>query len=158
VVFPVCIAVAPFFDSGLYAPHRGYRRAGGDRCHHHHFSALERRVQRKALQMTELDVRARFDAALPDEYEWDEREATLLAIAERQSARIEQLEALLDDQGLSVKGSTGQDRLNPLVAELRLQYSALARTVEGIRLPDETSETKKSVRHQRAAARRWSAA
>ncbi|MFE6965678.1 hypothetical protein ACFVAJ_11205 [Agromyces sp. NPDC057679] len=108
--------------------------------------------------MTELDVRARFDAALPDEYEWDEREATLLAIAERQSAHIEQLEALLEAQGLSVKGSTGQNRLNPLVAELRLQYAALSRTVEGIRLPGESPEEKKSPRHQRAAARRWGAA
>lgn len=106
--------------------------------------------------MSELDVRSRFDAALPDEYEWDEREATLLAIAERQSGRIEQLEALLTQQGLSVIGSTGQQRLNPLVAELRLQYAALARTVEGIRLPDESEQAApKSVRHQRAAKRRW---
>lgn len=108
--------------------------------------------------MSELDVRSRFDAALPDEYEWDEREATLLAIAERQSARIEQLEALLDEQGLTVEGSKGQPRLNPLVAELRLQYAALARTVEGIRLPEESADAQKSVRHQRAAARRWNGA
>jgi len=103
--------------------------------------------------MTDLDVRTTLDQALGDLYEWDPRELAMLAIAEAIQDTIRDLEDLLTAQGLMVSGSKGQPRLNPVVAELRLQRAALARTIEGIRLPDESAN--KSVRHQRAAQRRW---
>lgn len=103
-----------------------------------------------------LDPRAVLDAALPDGMEWDERELVQLGILERLAKHIEALEAELAEHGYVDTGSKGQLRVSPLVSELRLQYAAMARIAEAIRLPNET-EAPKSVRHQRAARRRWAA-
>lgn len=101
-----------------------------------------------------LDPRAVLEQALPAEMEWDERELVLLGILERQARHIEQLEAELAASSYLDVGSRGQVRVNPLVAELRLQYAAMARVAEAVRLPAEVGPAK-SVRHQRAARRRW---
>lgn len=103
---------------------------------------------------SELNPRATLEAALPANMEFDEREIVLLGVLERQAVHIERLEAELSKLEYMDVGSAGQVRVNPLVAELRLQYAAMARTAEAIRLPDELSRPK-SVRHQRAANRRW---
>lgn len=103
----------------------------------------------------EFDPRTTLEAALPEGMEWDEREIVLLGIVGRQVKHIERLEAELAERGYVDTGSKGQVRISPFVSELRLQYAAMARVAEAIRLPDET-EKPKSLRHQRAAARRWS--
>ncbi len=111
--------------------------------------------------VTAFDPRAVLESALveandgaADEIEWDEREIVLLGVLDRQAKHIQNLEAELAVHGYVDSGSKGQVRVSPLVSELRLQYAALARVAEAIRLPDESSPPK-SVRHQRAARRRW---
>ncbi|WP_426319939.1 hypothetical protein [Microbacterium sp. E-13] len=101
-----------------------------------------------------FDPRAVLEAALPDDLEWDEREVVLLGVLERQARHIAALEAELATHGYLDTGSKGQVRVSPLVSELRLQYAAMARVAEAIRLPGE-AEKPKAVRHQRAARRRW---
>lgn len=104
------------------------------------------------------DLRKQLDASLPDQMEWDERDLVVLGIASNIADSIAELELQLRTDGLMVKGSMGQLRMNPVVTELRLQRSALARILEGIRLPNEV-ERPKSVRHQRAGRRSsWKAA
>lgn len=88
--------------------------------------------------------------------EFDERDLAILDLARAARNDIADLEALLLEQGLTVAGSTGQSRLNPVVAELRLQRGTLARMLADLRLPDESGQVQKSVRHQRAARARWS--
>lgn len=101
----------------------------------------------------DLNPRAVLEAALPESMEWDERELVQLGILERQASHINALEKELSQHGYLDTGSKGQLRVNPLVSELRLQYAAMARVAEAIRLPGE--EVVKSVRHQRAANQRW---
>lgn len=103
---------------------------------------------------TPLQPRETLEAALPEGMEWDERELVLLSVLERQAGHIANLESALAEHGYLDQGSKGQLRVSPLVSELRLQYAAMARVAEAIRLPDET-EKPKSIRHQRAARRRW---
>lgn len=100
-----------------------------------------------------MDPRAVIEAALPEGNEWDEREVVLLGVLERYAGHIHRLEQELAQHGYIDLGSKGQLRVSPLVSELRLQYAAMARVAEAIRLPDD--EKPKSVRHQRAARRRW---
>lgn len=113
--------------------------------------------------VTPFDPRAVLEQALvtanedadDGELEWDERELTLLSVIDRQAHHIRALEAELAVHGYIDTGSKGQVRVSPIVSELRLQYAALARVAEAIRLPGEVVP-QKSVRHQRAARRRWS--
>lgn len=94
--------------------------------------------------------------ALPEGWVWDEREIVLLGVLERQARHIENLEAALAEQDYLTTTAKGDVKVNPLVVELRLSYSAMSRTAEAIRLPDVDGESSnKSVRHQRAARRRW---
>lgn len=97
-------------------------------------------------------------AALPEDAEWDERELVLLNLARRQADDTAKLELLLRRQGLTVIGSTGQERLNPLVAELRQQRLTLARLLAEVRLPDEGIGPSRNVRKVRAAQTRWARA
>lgn len=103
---------------------------------------------------TVTDPRQVLEAALPEGMEWDERELVLLGILDRQAKHVHELEAALQTTGYLDTGSRGQVRVNPIVSELRLQYAAMARVAEAIRLPDEVGQGK-SIRHQRAAQRRW---
>lgn len=105
----------------------------------------------------EFDPRMVLEAALPDGFEWDERELVLLGILERQARHVAALEDALAGSEYLTTTARGEPRVNPLVQELRLQYAAMSRTAEGIRLPAESDGSGKSVRHQRAARRRWGA-
>lgn len=106
--------------------------------------------------VTPFDPAGTIQQALPDGWVWDEREIVLLGILERQAKHIEQLEAALSDAEYLTRTAKGEPKVNPLVAELRLQYAAMSRTAEAIRLPDvDGATTSKSIRHQRAAMRRW---
>lgn len=103
---------------------------------------------------SQFDPKTTLEAALPEGMEWDEREIVLLGILERQAKHVERLEAELAERGYVDTGSKGQVRISPFVSELRLQYAAMARVAEAIRLPDEL-ERPKAIRQQRAANRRW---
>lgn len=104
--------------------------------------------------MGALDVRQQFQAELPDGFRFDARDLALLATAQRIADRIDALEAELEATGLTVTGSTGQPRLSPVVSEIRLQQTALARVLDGVHIPAGDGE-RKSPRHQRAATTRW---
>lgn len=106
--------------------------------------------------VTPFDPAGTIQQALPEGWVWDERETVLLGILERQAKHIEQLETALAGAEYLTLTAKGEPKVNPLVAELRLQYAAMSRTAEAIRLPDvDGASSSKSVRHQRAAMRRW---
>lgn len=58
-------------------------------------------------------------------FEFDEWEVPLVETACRQADTVAELEAVLLEGGMVVTGSTGQQRLNPAVSELRQARLAL---------------------------------
>lgn len=86
--------------------------------------------------------------------EWNEIELAIIDIASHQADDVAQLEGLLAEQGATVMGSTGQERLSPVFAELRQSRLALAKMLGELRLPDQGPMSKNPVK-QRAANRRW---
>lgn len=97
--------------------------------------------------------------ALQGSAEWDERESALLDLARRMADDIDRLETVLTEQVSVIKGSTGQDRLNPVFGELRQQRLALAKVLGEVRLPDEglVGGAVPNAKKSRAAATRWRA-
>ena len=109
-----------------------------------------------ARNLERFDPAATIQKALPEGWAWDERELVLLGILERQAKHVEALEDALVGVDYMTTTAKGEPKVNPLVAELRLQYAAMSRTAEAVRLPETDGESSgKSVRHQRAARRRW---
>lgn len=100
--------------------------------------------------MSALSAGTRLRRRVSRGVEWDASERERLALAVAVADSIEQLEKLLEEQGLTLKGSMGQIRLNPAVTELRLQRSALARILSDLRIPTEDPAAK-DPRKQRAA-------
>jgi hypothetical protein len=88
---------------------------------------------------------------LPEDREWDEREAALLELASRQAADVDRLEADIVENG--VRLSDG--RLNPAFGEVRQGRVALARILAGVDVPDGASMT--TLRARKAAEARWDA-
>jgi hypothetical protein len=71
---------------------------------------------------------------------------------------IERLRVALETAPLLVRGSLGQDRANPLLAEIRQARALQAQLFRRLDLPDvETDENRKpkSAQHQHAARARW---
>jgi hypothetical protein len=88
--------------------------------------------------------------SLPASHEWDEREASLLALAEAQARDIEALEAVIAERGVAAKDSW---RLNAAVSEVRQARVALARILGQIYIP-EIGRTS-SGHASKAARARW---
>ncbi|MEI6621669.1 MAG: hypothetical protein WCP28_07170 [Actinomycetes bacterium] len=88
--------------------------------------------------------------------ELDPRELALLGHACRQSDTIGDLEALLKSDGLVVVGSTGQPRLNQVVAELRQARLAVSRLLADLDLPapDGRPRTTSHVRRRNSLERK----
>lgn len=107
---------------------------------------------RKAAPVT---IRDQLAAELPEGFEFDARDLTLIEVGQAIANRIDELQAEIASTGVWVAGSKGQQRLNPLVPEVRLQQMALVRTIEAIHIPADDTEPEKSARHQKAARRRW---
>lgn len=95
--------------------------------------------------------------SLTGAYEFDQREAAILAAACRQADDIGRLEALLAVQGLVTVGAAGQPRLSAVLAELRQGRLALAKLLDSLRIPDDSGkvETQSSRRARHAAETRW---
>lgn len=69
------------------------------------------------------------------------------------------LEDAMVGQPLITKGSTGQDVLNPLLAEQKTHRQALSRLLAQLKLPDDEAGTaagERSVKNRAAANTRWS--
>lgn len=97
------------------------------------------------------ELRARFNDSLPDGAEWSERELAVLDLAVAQADDIDALEQALETHGMFVTGSMGQQRLNPVVTELRLQRRSLASLLSELQMPDESGGIAKDPKKQRAA-------
>lgn len=96
-------------------------------------------------------------ADLPPGWELDERERALLALACGQADDVKALEKAVADGGLWTTGSQGQDRLSPVLTELRQGRLAISRLLGQISLPDGDGkpETEASRRGRHAASVRW---
>lgn len=91
------------------------------------------------------------------ESEFDSRESALLIEACRTLDRIAALDAVIEEDGLMIIGSTGQKVLHPAVAELRQQQASFGRLLGSIEWEDE-EQAKERFRHNRAkagATARW---
>jgi hypothetical protein len=100
--------------------------------------------------------------AMTSEFEIAEGEVRVIALLEaavRQADDVALLEEALARDGVTVVGSRGQARMNPVVAELRQSRLALARLLGELPVPepeaDDVPTTAASRRAQRAADIRW---
>ena len=89
-------------------------------------------------------------------YELRPDEARILEDACKQADLVDELEAARLGAPYMVKGSQGQDVINPLISEVRQHRGTLQSLLGSLNLPDESGETPRSVSARRAAASRWS--
>ena len=82
-------------------------------------------------------------------YTLSEVEDTLLRQAVRTADHVNDLDAILDAQGLLVDARPGELKAHPLLSEVRQQRLVLARLLSALRLPTEES----SARTQRRGLR-----
>lgn len=97
--------------------------------------------------------------AVVDEYELRADEMLLLEKACRSADDVARLEAELADAPLLTVGSTGQQRANPLLAEVRGMRALLASLLKQLRLPttetDADTDASTSAKARKAARARW---
>ncbi len=101
--------------------------------------------------------KALWRAATAD-FELSTSDGIMLEQACAQLDNIAALEALLAEQGLLVEGSTGRQRLNPVVAEIRQGRLAFGKLIDALAWPlDEGDEgaTPAARRAAKAANARW---
>lgn len=97
--------------------------------------------------------------SIAGKYELRADESAVLVDACRTSDMIDVLEKGLEGQPLMVKGSQGQEVINPLISELRQYRAARAALLRQLKLPDESSPEaagELSARNRTAANARWS--
>lgn len=95
---------------------------------------------------------------LPAGWHYDARELENLEAAAVLTDRLEQLNDLIDQDGLMVAGSKGQKVLNPAITEARQVSAAISKHLGLIEIPNlETgkTETAATVRGRHAANARW---
>lgn len=92
------------------------------------------------------------------QYELRADELRVLEAAACESDLIGVMQAALVDQPLMVKGSQGQDVINPLVSEIRQHRATLAALLRQLKLPDADSTDvggALSAKNRAAANARW---
>lgn len=97
-------------------------------------------------------------ASIIDVYEIEPQESLYLAEACREADIVARLESALTDADVTVDGSRGNVRPNPLLTELRGHRDLLARLVARLRLPSEDTDAAKahtSAMARKAANTRW---
>lgn len=87
--------------------------------------------------------------------EFDARERELLRLAAKTADVASELESALEVRGVVVKGSRGQDRVNPAVGALVGVRRAQAALLGQLDLSGEGKQSAHTVRARRAAAARW---
>lgn len=91
-----------------------------------------------------------------DGRELDPRELALLRLAAEAEDRIGQLEAVVDETGVMVVGSTGQPVVHGAVPEARLQRVLIRQLLAGLNLDGEpVAVSQGSLRARHAAEARW---
>lgn len=96
---------------------------------------------------------------LPPRWELDERETELLALAAAQADVVEKLEGIVEIEGLTATGSTGQPVVHPAVVEARQGRLAIDRLLGKVVLPvpeTDAGTTSASEKGRHAAEARWS--
>jgi P27 family predicted phage terminase small subunit len=68
----------------------------------------------------------RIVADVEEGWRLDERDLALLSAAASAADRVSELEALVERDGLMIRGSKGQDRLHPAVSEARMQRALVS--------------------------------
>lgn len=90
-------------------------------------------------------------------YELRADELRVLEDAAREADLVETLNAGMTGAPLLVKGSQGQDVINPLISELRQHRATLAALLRQLKLPDDSASSEARSTSARAAANaRWS--
>ena len=93
---------------------------------------------------------------LAEGMELDARELAILGAAARQADSVSALERVLKRDGLTVRGASGQRRLNAVVPEIRQGRIAVARLLGELDLAGESApQTAASQRARKAANTRW---
>lgn len=94
--------------------------------------------------------------SIVDKYELRYDELDLLEDVCREADLIDLLEAKLDGAPLTVRGSQGQEVINPLISELRQHRATKKQLWAALKLPDESAP---GVNAQRAGGQsRWASA
>lgn len=99
----------------------------------------------------------RFWKAVAVAYTLRPDELILLENACRTIDRVAELDAAMVGQPLVTRGSMGQNRENPLLAESRLQRTLLRQTLAQLKLPDINGNGEMN-QHRSAAQSRWARA
>ena len=98
-------------------------------------------------------------SAVSEAFELNADELKLLGMACRSADDLQTLEAALVGAPVMVPGSTGQERVNPLFAEIRATRALIGTLLARLRLPDEDAAKAKSefntARARKAAGVRW---
>lgn len=94
-------------------------------------------------------------ASIVAPFELDPREQKVLEVACRQADLVADLEALLEEQGLTVVGSQGQPRLSPVPSELRQARLCLGKLLDQISLPNDAVRVSRRNAARRAAEKSW---
>jgi hypothetical protein len=90
--------------------------------------------------------------AVQEQYELDEHERALLVALVRQVDRLDELEGLIEAEGLVVEGH-GTVKIHPAVVEARQTAIAVARISASLRLPSGDVDAEPSRGQRRGAAR-----
>ncbi len=99
----------------------------------------------------------RFWRSVTAEFELDVKEAVLLDTACRLIDDLARLQKALGGEPTIVKGSTGQARAHPLLAEMRAHRLALEKVLSALKLPAEpAAQLDTSSAARKAARARWS--
>lgn len=102
-----------------------------------------------------------FLARMTQEYEFDVHEQALLVAAASTLDEIDQMQQALATSGPVIKGSTGQDRVNPLIPALANHRLTLLRVLRQLNIEDESAAAKTpaqraaSEKARNAAQARW---
>jgi hypothetical protein len=91
-------------------------------------------------------------------YELEPDELEVLVEVCRTLDQVEPLQALLEQDGLTVTGSVGQKRVHPAIGELRSSRALLGKLLAQLELPDpegESLSTPQQARARKAARSRW---
>ena len=113
------------------------------------------------LEATGLRVWRDFHAELPEGWSFDPRELQALEAACRLFDRLDQLDLVIDQKGVTVAGSTGQLVVNPALIEFRQCAAAVSKLLGELQIPngqDAVPETAATKRGRKAAQVRWSRA
>lgn len=89
-------------------------------------------------------------------YELRPDEVAILSHACREEDLIDMLESALKGAPIMVRGSQGQDVINPMISELRQHRATQKSLLAALALPDDgAQESPRSVGARKAAAARW---